>query len=485
MQFHRHAYDKASVDKIENGKATKKEWIDLYQRISKVHGPYCPEGTKISAAAAATEQLDEKTCMHLRCTKPGAFIGVMEFPEDFLRKFAAALVYNIQHEAEYCPEGPEQCGIRNTDRWSAHALDPAITGYLDDLPKPANATPRNSHYLYSDTVAYYDEYAAKDIITWQEAYALYFELIGLEPLEENIPTWVGEDARLILASYLWTKRNRPTYRLWPEWTHTFSQSRMVEFPTNLYVQPYTSIAIILPITDTPTLNYRGKPVHSIGLTTFNNDSFHGTAFKEHHLADNEHMIHLYATTTKENGDDPADNYTEIHPEIQCTIPLNTDLSLIEQLDKYNLPPDYKEIWSVALSVAYLGTCQYKLIEPDILSKDIAKYLKALKQKDLSKISQLHAKATKRRHHLSYNIGRNTDSILRILGETSTTSKSNGEPKRELNFRHIRRFHFRHINQGKGAPKERVIPMMEMIIRPDKPDKEWYDINFRSLDDEGK
>jgi len=508
MEFYDHRYNSAVTAMIETD--GPEHWLNRYKKSTHLYGPVKPTGSKLSPDFLISEGLGRPGA-HLHCTKPGAFTGVMGFPESVKRQFAAAVAYGIR-QTHQIPVGLQlldvsvQEFIKSTHGFKDYAWPADRIQKYDEL-KPANATTQKGYYQYSDTIAYYDEYMAKEV-TWQEGYALFFTLAHLKPLEENIPTIPGDDPRLLLANYLWQKRNKPTYRLWPSWIRTFTQSKMVEFPTNLYVQPYTSIAITLPIANPALLLYKGHAIRSIGLTTFNDDSFHGTAFKGQHLDDGHQMIHLYATTMAPNtfkqkpqlnrnkrGGPRQDKLVQIGqammdhiiPQVQCILPLNTNLSLTEQLEKYNLPQDYRDIWAVALTVAYLGTCQYKLIEPDVLGADINKYLQALKEGDLSKISQLHAKATKRRHHLSFNIGRNTDSILKILGRTSQgggNGDRNGDRKRELNFRHIRRFHFRHIHKNEGPPKERVMPIMEMIIRPDKPEKE-YDINFRSLDDTGK
>lgn len=117
------------------------------------------------------------------------------------------------------------------------------------------------------------------------------------------------------------------------------------------------------------------------------------------------------------------------------------------------------IWKIVVTLSFLITGRDRIIEPDLLAKDLAKLGPETPQAD---IDRLHERAVNRRGEgRGYTVGRR-ERILRLATERSDEYAASG---RELKFSHLRcgHLHGYHTNRGYIV---KWIPML--TVRPELP-----------------
>ena len=149
-------------------------------------------------------------------------------------------------------------------------------------------------------------------------------------------------------------------------------------------------------------------------------------------------------------------------------PLKPDMSIEEAafvlpLSKV-MPTDIpleltNQLLRLAVSVCFLATGSDKLISPDVLSKDVAAWLEAVRKRDNERRTVIEARA-ERRGKKGWNVGVGERHFVRPRHERSD-SEGTG---RELSYQHQRSCHFRTL------PSEKVIFIRQMTIRADLPTK---------------
>lgn len=124
---------------------------------------------------------------------------------------------------------------------------------------------------------------------------------------------------------------------------------------------------------------------------------------------------------------------------------------------------------LAITVAFFGTNQHELIIPDIPTKYIERYSKAVSAKDETEQTKLKDKA-KRLHHFGWKIGSSEITLPRPI-RVYDNSHSDGvaEHIRELHFAHPRNGHMRLQPYGnKENRRYELIFIPPTIVRPDLP-----------------
>lgn len=112
-----------------------------------------------------------------------------------------------------------------------------------------------------------------------------------------------------------------------------------------------------------------------------------------------------------------------------------------------------------LSIMFLATNHDKLIEPDVLSKDLAKF--SLPETDEATIRKLHEKASQRRGEgKGYTVGRR-ERLLHVVQQRSLGD----EEGYELTHQHQRCGHIHRFHKG-GGVIYKWIP--QLTVRPDLP-----------------
>jgi hypothetical protein len=115
---------------------------------------------------------------------------------------------------------------------------------------------------------------------------------------------------------------------------------------------------------------------------------------------------------------------------------------------------------LAVSVSFLATGQDRLIEPDVLSRDLASYVEAQRRSDLPRIKTIEDRA-KRRGKRGWNVGRQ-ERFRPLVSPSPRDVPPGHEGHGPLAYQHQRRAHFRLLPSGK------VAFVRQATVRPDLP-----------------
>jgi hypothetical protein len=111
---------------------------------------------------------------------------------------------------------------------------------------------------------------------------------------------------------------------------------------------------------------------------------------------------------------------------------------------------------LVVSVCFLATGGDRLVEPDILSKDLAAYIEAQRRDDHQRVKQIVERAA-RRGKKGWHVGQHE----RFLGH-GVRSHGDSNCHASLQFQHQRRAHFRLL------PSQKVTFVRQATVRPDLP-----------------
>ncbi len=111
-----------------------------------------------------------------------------------------------------------------------------------------------------------------------------------------------------------------------------------------------------------------------------------------------------------------------------------------------------------VSVCFLATGADRLIDPEVLSKDLARYL-AAREREPATAERLVEKA-RRRGKVGWNVGQH-ERVLH-LGRAAKHKEGDGGVRGPLHYQHQRRAHFRLL------PSSKVTFVRQATVRPDLP-----------------
>jgi hypothetical protein len=114
---------------------------------------------------------------------------------------------------------------------------------------------------------------------------------------------------------------------------------------------------------------------------------------------------------------------------------------------------------LVVSVCFLATGGDRLVEPDVLSKDLAAYIEAQRRDDRQRVTQLVQRAV-RRGKRGWHVGQYER--FRPLASHAVRGHGEGEGGGSLHFQHQRRAHFRLL------PSQKVTFIRQATVRPDLP-----------------
>lgn len=116
---------------------------------------------------------------------------------------------------------------------------------------------------------------------------------------------------------------------------------------------------------------------------------------------------------------------------------------------------------IAVSVCFLATGADKIVEPDVLSKDLQNYLDAKRQGNEERITQLANRAV-RKGKKGWTVGRE----ITFPGSShSSISTGTGEA---LQYSHQRSAHFHTFRHGPGKTLTKIKFVRQLTVRPDLP-----------------
>ena len=114
---------------------------------------------------------------------------------------------------------------------------------------------------------------------------------------------------------------------------------------------------------------------------------------------------------------------------------------------------------LVVSVCFLATGGDRLVEPDVLGKDLAAYIEAQRRDDRQRVQQIVERAV-RRGKRGWHVGQQERSLP--LASDAVRHGDGGDAHGSLQFQHQRRAHFRLL------PSQKVTFVRQATVRPDLP-----------------
>jgi len=291
--------------------------------------------------------------------------------------------------------------------------------------------------------------------------ASYCEILQ-ETLDKGEPGhFVSSANNNLLAEWNWIKDNKPYYKIWPEWIIPFAQTRL-DLPSDCFVLPFKSILLRLPKANNPLVIDEEHKVQTILATEFGVDE----RFDINLFPDEKRTLIIWVDVgEKEEGGSDLPVYSYLQ------LPFSGD-ELIEdailrlprsQSCDYGLDVPHKimvQCLKLCVSISFLATGADKLVQPDVLSKDLARYYAADNEMQHSLVER-----ARRRGKRGWKIG--TKEIF--LGRhQSKNYEPTGVKKGSLHYQHQRGAHFHVVRYGPGKKLKKVKLYRQTTVKPDLP-----------------
>ncbi|HVA50212.1 MAG TPA: hypothetical protein VNH11_27905 [Pirellulales bacterium] len=246
----------------------------------------------------------------------------------------------------------------------------------------------------------------------------------------------------------WSLAGRPYYKLWPAIIPLLAGVG-IDVPVDYLRLPSPAFLVRFPMQDNPLRVDDEHVVRSILVNDGENDA-------------GERRMFLWIDVGELHDGWPVLTFCQL----DC-VPGIAIEEAFDRLPRQNPPGLHvpRELQAdclrVVVSVCFLATGADRLIEPEVLSKDLARYLDARKR-DSAAAERLVEKA-KRRGKVGWHIGQH-ERVLH-LSRPEGHGDANGSIHGPLRYQHQRRAHFRLLSAG------RVTFVRQATVRPDLPPPE--------------
>jgi len=238
------------------------------------------------------------------------------------------------------------------------------------------------------------------------------------------------------------------YRIWPAYWDILSNINLA-IPGKHFRLPFAGFVIHLP---EGILENAGRRARAI-LIADRIAAFNMICKADGQpLAEDEWPRQMVVTT---QWDDDKDSSLLLRYDKEKTLEATLQGSRQHRSEKKELSEvELKERWGinetifrVCVATACLAVGQDKVIKPDVLKKDQAKFEKAVADKDEEKQQKFWNKATRRRGQKGFTVGR--DARISLLPRVEKNRNSSDPTGRELQFQHQRcgHLHGYHTNDG--------------------------------------
>ncbi len=268
----------------------------------------------------------------------------------------------------------------------------------------------------------------------------------------------GDDPFLMIAKHSffeaesqWYQSDSPFYKIWPGVIPLLADVN-VEIPCEYLGLPFKCFEVRFPKQENPLRLSETQVVRSFLLYEPLND------------AATRRLILLLDTGEVTDRGAPK----KFAVSRSCT-PGRTLDSIIELSDAERdevsrgpaMQPDLvAQCFRIAISVCFLATGADKLIEPEVLSDDLARYLEARRNNDVAKVDRLVQKARQRHRH-GWNVGQG-ERFRPLLHREQHDHEGDEGHHAALTHQHQRRAHFRLLGNNK------VTFVRQTTVRPDLP-----------------
>lgn len=247
----------------------------------------------------------------------------------------------------------------------------------------------------------------------------------------------------------WMDNGRPYFNVWPDVVPLLTNVN-VDVPASYLRLPFSAFVLRLPKTGNPLAVDEQHPVKAVLVW-------------ERLLEDHGRTVCLWVDIGEDapNGI-PMLQWASLNCSSDKTIESAFAGKPMPGLPGLIMSDELKHrLLRLAVSVCFLYTGTDRLIEPDILSKDLAAYLEAHRKGDDQKIREIRDRAV-RRGKRGWNVGQHER--LRPLASQSNGAEETGT-RGPLTHQHQRRAHFRLLATGA------VIFVRQVTVRPDLPPPE--------------
>lgn len=296
---------------------------------------------------------------------------------------------------------------------------------------------------FFDFTTAFDLYNKKSRITRQAFAQEAMRQLNASPLSEDqkkleMIRFQCEDA--------WTEAHRPYFKIWPEVISTLTEVT-VDVPVEYLKLPFPAIVIRLPKTGSPLAIGESLQIRSLLVTDFSQGM--------------NRFVYLWVDI----GETEPNGFPMLHwSRLDCLPGTTIEKSLNENRTP-NLPGVnlrgvlVQKCLRLAVSVCFLSTGTDRLVQPDVLSKDLQAYIEARRRSDQSKVREIEQRA-ERRKGKGWNVGQHER--LRPVIYRNPADSSQAESMHQLTHQHQRRAHFRLLPSGA------VAFVRQATVRPDLP-----------------
>ena len=293
---------------------------------------------------------------------------------------------------------------------------------------------------------------------------------------------VDHTAQMIEAS--WYASGRPYYRIFPPYIDVFSRTSL-NVPCKYIKTPYASFVIRFPQGHEPLL--QSQPVRALLVSLLPPDPAKRSA-ETHRDA----MLVLSVQASREGQQNSGSSRSAfsspllgfrlyedrtVDEAIHHGVAESKTLLLTKQGQRMDdghaltRIEAFDPLLRIAVAVMFLATGGDKVISPDVLGADLAKYLEAVRCQDQATLRRLQDKAVRRRGQLGFTVGREHYATEGILGRTSQgLSSGNAEASRgrELSYQHQRCGHLHLYWTGPGRATPEMKFVSQITVRADLP-----------------
>lgn len=268
------------------------------------------------------------------------------------------------------------------------------------------------------------------------------------------------------TEWFWHKNGRPYYKIYPSLLPMFMDTKL-DVPGKYLHSPFSNFLIRLPQGHGCTeLIVEGRELQTVFVTEV-------TAAETIELREPIEHSHMFIVWM---------NFGEVYNEmpyyIYQVMKFRPDESIESAVSRQRIGDKVdEETLSIGIDISseninncirlvvstcFLATGADKIVEPDILTKDLQRYIDACRAENPERIEQLHGRAKRRGKH-GWTVGRE----IRIP-TAATPHEGDGESGQSLTYQHQRGAHFHVFRFGPGRSKWRVKWIRQLTVRPDLP-----------------
>ncbi len=247
----------------------------------------------------------------------------------------------------------------------------------------------------------------------------------------------------------WMRGGSPYFKVYPAIVPLLSGVG-IEVPVDYLRLPFQAFAVRLPAEGNPLVIDDQYCVRSI------------LACDEQQAETEERRVYLWIDVgEREMGDSPVLTYCQLEcvPGIQIEEAFNR-LPMERDIRGVCVPRELQaRCLRLVVSVCFLATGGDRLVEPEVLSKDLAAYVEAQRRDDRQRAGQIVQRAV-RRGKKGWHVGQYES--FRPLASHPDRGHWDGDGHGSLHYQHQRRAHFRLL------PTQKVTFVRQATVRPDLP-----------------